>query len=374
MNERSTLNSDGLYRKEDYREWLRSKAGLSKGSADSYISYMNSLNKYVNGKNGTDFHTYLSSLFNDNRYAEIIVLLEDVDRIVSKIIDFVNTDGGRRKKLNDCRSSLRRYREFLMEELEDLPDEEEMEELNDSFHMESELAESQQSTSDEVEVYDYQTLEDNFRFRLLTQNRMSGKKDVFYPIGIIRKLFRYSQKNGLSSENDYDWLIKWMNDCVGEIRVLTNEDGVPLHEVDYLMINPQSKTVEISRKEEDNKGYVVYTETNEDSDELVPMAVGRLRDVHIDHSPLMSRILSEELPNLKALPRLTEIIKQVAKSHRIDVTTRKFGKISKKLFADESMICDELIPMIDEIKKDLELLRRKSTLKLMSSKYNLKKK
>ncbi|MDE6697160.1 MAG: hypothetical protein K2K25_09790 [Muribaculaceae bacterium] len=374
MNERSTLNSDGLYRKEDYRKWLRSKAGLSKGSADSYISYMNSLNKYVNGKNGKDFHTYLSSLLNDNRYAEIIVLLEDVDRTVSKIIDCVNTDGGRRKKLNDCRSSLRRYMEFLMEELEDFPDEEEMEELNDSFPMELESGDSQHSASDGIETYDYKALEDNFRFRLLTQNRMSGKKDVFYPIGIIRKLFRYSQNNDLSSENEYDWLIKWMNDCVGEIRVLTNEYEVPLHDVDYLMINPQSKSVEITRRNEDNQDHVVYTETNKESEGAEPMAVDRLRDVHIDHSPLMSRILSEELPNLKALPRLTEIIKQVAKSHRIDVTTRNFGKISKKLFADKDFVEEMLLPMIPDIKKDLNRLHDKSTLKLMQASCNLRKK
>ncbi|MDE5997375.1 MAG: hypothetical protein K2G77_04090 [Muribaculaceae bacterium] len=374
MNERLPLHSDGLYRKEDYREWLQSRAGLSKGSADSYISYMNSLNKYVDDKNGSDFHTRLSLLAKDNLYAGIMVLLEDVDRIVSKMIDSVNTDSGRRKKLNDCRSSLRRYREFLMDELDDLPDEDEMEELNDSFPVESEPAESQQSTSDEVETYDYQTLEDNFRFRLLTQNRMSGKKDVFYPIRIIRKLFRYSQKNGMSSEKDYDWLIEWMNDCVGEIQVLTNKGMVSLHDVDYLMIDPRTKTVRVSRRGEDNREYVVYTETDESHNATMPMAASRLRDIHIDHSPLMSRTLTDELPNLKALPRLTEIIRQVAKRYRIEITTRNFGKISKKLFADESMICDELIPMIDEIKMDLGLLRKKSTLKLMASKYNLKKK
>ena len=374
MNERSPLHSDGLYRKEDYREWLQRRASLSKGSADSYISYMNSLNKLVYGRNGIDFYTRLSSLILNSRDAEITLLLEDADRNVSKMIDSANTDACERKKLNDCRSSLRRYREFLMEELEDFPDEEEIEELNDSFTMEYEQVETQLSLPNQAETYDYQTLEDNFRFRLLTQNRMSGKKDVFYPIGIIRKLFRYSQKNGLSSENNYDWLIEWMNDCVGEILVLTNEGKVSLHDVDYLMIDPQSNAVGISCREEDNRDYVVYTETNEDPDIIVPMSVSRLRDIHIDHSPLMSRILSEELPNLKALPRLTEIIKKVAKRHGIEVTTKNFGKISKKLFANESMICNELIPIIDDIKSDLCLLQRKSTLKLMDSKYNLKKK
>ena len=374
MNERSPLHSDGLYRKEDYREWLQRRAGLSKGSADSYTSYMNSLNKLVYGRNGIDFYTRLSSLIMDSRDAEIMLLLDDVDRNVSKMIDSANTDAGSRKKFTDCRSSLRRYREFLMEELEDLPDEEEIEELNDSITMESGQAESQLSLPNQAETYDYQTLEDNFRFRLLTQNRMSGKKDVFYPIGIIRKLFRYSQKNGMSSEKDYDWLIEWMNDCVGEIQVLTNKGMVSLHDVDYLMIDPRTKTVRVSRRGEDNREYVVYTETDESHYATMPMAASRLRDIHIDHSPLMSRTLTDELPNLKALPRLTEIIRQVAKRYRIEITTRNFGKISKKLFADESMICDELIPMIDEIKMDLGLLRKKSTLKLMASKYNLKKK
>ena len=374
MDERPPLHSDELYKKEAYREWLQSKAGLSKASADSYISYMNFLNKDFKGKYGSDFHSLLASIIRDNRYAEILILLENADRIVSKMINSINTDSGRRKKLIDCRSSLRRYREFLMEELEDLPDEEEFEELSDSISLDSEQAETQLSTSDGIDVYDYKALEDNFRFRLMTQNRMSEKSDVFYPIGIIRKLFRYSQKNGMSSENDYDWLIEWMNDCVGEILIITNEGEIPLHDVDYLIINSLSKTVEISRRDEDSQGLVVYTETNEDHNVTMPMAVSRLRDIHIDHSPLMSQTLTDELSNLKALPRLTEIIRQVAERHRIKITTKNFGKISKRLFAEKSMICEELVPMIDDLQKDLDSLRRKSTLKLMAGKYNLIKK
>ncbi len=335
---------------------------------------MNSLNKYVDVKNGTDFYTILSKLILDNRDAEVMLLLDDVDRNVSKMIDSFNTDSGTRKKLNDCRSSLRRYRDFLMEEMEDIPDEEEIEELNDSFPMEFESIDSQHIVSDIIEVYDYKSLEDNFRFRLLTQNRMSGKKDVFYPIGIIRKLFRYSQKNDLSSEKDYDWLIKWINDCVGEILVLTNEGSVALQDMSYLTIDSQSKRVDISCKEDDNRDYVVCTETNDAYDKIAPMAVGRLRDIHIDHTPLMSQTLSDEVANLKALPKLTEIIRKVAKRHGIEITTKNFGKISKKLFADETMVCEKLIPMIEEIKSDLYLLQRNSSLKLMASKYNLRKK
>ena len=373
MNERLPLHSDELYKKEAYREWLQSKAGLSKASADSYISYMNFLNKDFKGKDGSDFHAILSSIIRDNRYAEILILLENADGIVSKMINSINTDSGRRKKLIDCRSSLRRYREFLTEELEDLPDEEEIEELNDLISLDSEQAETQLSTSDGIDVYDYKALEDNFRFRLMTQNRMSEKRDVFYPIGIIRKLFRYSQKNGMSSENDYDWLIEWMNDCVGEILIITNEGEIPLHDVDYLIINSQSKTVEISRRGEDSQGLVVYTETNEAHNVKMPMAVSRLRDIHIDHSPLMSQILTDELPNLKALPRLTEIIRQVAERHRIKITTKNFGKISKILFADDRLVEKMLLPLIPELKKELSFLRGKSTLKLMQGFHNLRK-
>lgn len=337
---------------------------------------MNSLNNEVIDidSNGASFFSVLTNLINANHYVEIMVLLEEVDRMISMKINSDSVDSNTRKKLNDRRSSLRRYKEFLEEELEDIPDEEEIEELERSFSLNPGDRESKKVTSEATEIYDYQSLEDNFRFRLLTQNRMSRKKDVFYPIGIIRKLFKYSQKNGLSSEKDYDWLIEWINDCVGEIIVLTKEDRVALNDVDYLTIHPQTNSVQISCRDEGNKNHEVYTETIKEAEGKAPMAVSGLRDIHIDHTPLMSKTLSEELSNLKALPTLTEIIKRVAKRHRIEVTTKNFGKISKKLFADEDFVDETLLPLIPEIKNDLNLLRGKGELQLMQASYNLRKK
>lgn len=376
MNEKPPLHSDKLYKKEAYHEWLMKKLGLSKGSADSYISYMNSLNNGMVDidSDGASFFSVLTNLINADHYVEIMVLLEEVDRMISMKINSDGVDSNTRKKLNDRRSSLRRYKEFLEEELEDVPDEEEIEELERSFSLKPDDTESKKETSESAEIYNYQSLEDNFRFRLLTQNRMSGKKDVFYPIGIIRKLFKYSQKNGLSSEKDYDWLIEWINDCVGEIIVLTKRNRIFLNGVDYLTIHPQTNSVKISYRDEGNQEQEVYTETNKEANGKIPMGVSRLRDIHIDHSPLMSEILSDELPNLKALPRLTEIIKRVAKRHRIEVTTKNFGKISKKLFAEEDFVDEMLLPLIPEIKNDLTLLRDKGELQLMQASYNLRKK
>lgn len=324
--------------------------------------------------NGSSFFSVLTNLINANHYVEIMVLLEEVDRMISMKINSDRVDGNTRKKLSDSRSSLRRYKEFLEEELEDIPDEEEIDELVRSFSLNPGDTESKKVTSESAEIYDYQSLEDNFRFRLLTQNRMSGKKDVFYPIGIIRKLFKYSQKNGLSSEKDYDWLIEWINDCVCEIIVLTKDNRISLNDVDYLTIHPQTNSVEITQRGGDNHNQIVYTETNKEAEGKAPMAVSRLRDIHIDHTPLMSLTLSEELPNLRALPTLTEIIKRVAKRYRIEVTTKNFGKISKKLFADVGFVDEMLLPLIPELKNDLNLLRGKGELQLMQASYNLRKK
>ena len=41
---------------------------------------------------------------------------------------------------------------------------------------------------------------------------------------------------------------------------------------------------------------------NDAYDKIAPMAVGRLRDIHIDHTPLISQTLSDEVANLNALP------------------------------------------------------------------------
>lgn len=104
------------------------------------------------------------------------------------------------------------------------------------------------------------------------------------------------------------------------------------------------------------------------------MEAKRLRDIHIDHTPLMSDVLSASVGSLPALAVMSDLIKKTAKQKRLDIKPSNFGKISKSLFENTEIVDAQLLPLIPELKKELDILRGKCVLKLMQGSHNLKKK
>ena len=137
------------------------------------------------------------------------------------------------------------------------------------------------------------------------------------------------------------------------------------------MINPNDGAVSMLLAGRSEK-LIVLTENMQGSN--APMTAKRLRDIHIDHTPLMSNILSTNLANLPSLTFMSEIIKKSAKQNVLDIKPSNFGRISKHLFENKEIIEKQLIPLIPDLKKELQLLREQSTLKLMQATHNLRKK
>lgn len=104
------------------------------------------------------------------------------------------------------------------------------------------------------------------------------------------------------------------------------------------------------------------------------MVAKYLRDIHIDHTPLMSNVLSMSLNNLPAFTALSEVIRKIAKQKKLDIKSSNFGKISRNLFGNTEIVDTQLLPLIPELKNELDLLRRKCVLKLMQGSLNLQKK
>ena len=160
-------------------------------------------------------------------------------------------------------------------------------------------------------VYPYSEIEKNFCFRLMTQNRMSNNKDIFYPIGIIRKLFRYSQRNarrvGLEND-DYEWLKQWIKDYVSEIGVITSSGTYPLGQFPSLLVNPSDRSVAVVVNEATGSHCFVYTEQEDANGTALPMAAENLKGIHIDHTPNMATVLSEQKDNLPALDTLSKSV------------------------------------------------------------------
>lgn len=364
---------ESIYRGDEFQAWLPEN-GVS--SVKQYISYLRRLGGFFIIKaNGVSAIEYACRLMTENKQAIAFELLERLEDKLSAFLSSLSVPSGWKHDINNWRSGLRKYIYFLRDEAEDIPDEEEFEEATTAIPtVEVADADLEDSENGEKITYSIEELRNNFKFRLSTQNRISNDKDIFYPISIIRKLFCYSQRNGKKTgapNNDYDWYKSWTDDYVGEIKVLQNDTSYKLSDVNALILYPVTKNVYV--KITDVKGDLwVYTETADGKKE--PMKTNCLSKIHIDHSPLMSQVLTDNISLLPAIDSLSKEIKSVAKAKRIDLKPANFGKISKLLFANGQYVNSQLLPLIPALKDELNLLRKKCTLTLMQASHNLRKK
>lgn len=367
-----------LYKEKEFRTWMMQDDDKSKGTVASYICNLNFINgKWRVKKDEKNILDAISSNLYEGNTSEALNLIEAMDEVISGRMSGEETSKDEISRLYDARSALRKYRQYLQEEaLEDIPDEEELDALQPET-MQSAVDDGNGLPIASLLVYSYPEIETNFCFRLTTQNRMSNDKDIFYPIGIIRKLFRHSQKSGRSAaliNNDYEWLKGWIKDYVSEIGVVTKQGIIPLDNCQRIVINPSDGKVSVVMNEAPDVVYSVLTETGYDAEAVAPMKASSLREIHIDHTPTMVTVLSGTKNDLPALNTLSQLIRDVARKHRINIKPANFGKISKKLFSEVERVENEMLPLIPDLKNELNLLRSKCSLKLMQANYNLTKK
>lgn len=311
----------------------------------------------------------------ENKQPIAFELLEKLEYKLSALLSSSSVPSEWRHDISNWRSGLRKYIDFLQDDSEDIPDEVELEEAAANMpSVEVVDVDLEDSEDGEKITYSLEELKKNFVFRLSTQNRMSNDKDIFYPISIIRKLFCHSQRNGKATatpNSDYDWFKNWINDYAGEIKVLMENNSSLLSEIRSLQIYPSTENVYIQLPEVSGN-ILVYTETKDGG--IEPMKTKSLRQIHIDHTPLMAQVLSDNMSVIPAINALSKEIRSVAKAKGIDITPTNFGKISKILFADEQYVNDQLLPLIPDLKNELNLLRKKCSLTLMQASHNLRKK
>ena len=360
----------------EFEAWLPEN-GVS--SAKQYISNLRRLGGFLSIKaNGVSALEYVSRLMSEDKQALAFELLENMENKLSGLLTSASFSSEWRHDISNWRSGLRKYVYFLQDNSEETPDEEELEEAHTHIPAVEVIdGDIEDSDNGEKISYSVEELKKNFAFRLTTQNRMSNDKDIYYPISIIRKLFCYSQRNGKKTSTpnrDYDWFKNWVDDYTEEIKVIISDKGdksYPLSGVRSLVLYPATDNVYVHLS--DTNGDIrVYTHTHDGQTE--PMKVTSLRNVHIDHTPLMAKVLSDNIASTPAIDALSKEIKSVAKAKRIDIKPANFGKISKLLFTDAEYVNSHLVPLIPALKDELNILRNKCTLTLMQASHNLKKK
>lgn len=377
-NVKGTNRYKRLFAEDDFLLWLTTVDEKNSASAQSYISRLKRLDKVVSEAISAKLQNAPESIFGlipmwlkEQKGEKVIKLL---DGITEKLVYQVHENDTHLMPviaLRNSISALNKYRKFIYEEcIEDISGD--VEQVADDI---TEL--NSIEGKDKLKVYDYSMLEGNFHFRLVTQNRMSNHREIFFPIDIIRRLFRSTERvsvNRYMGRNEYKWFNKWVDNCIAEIRVMTDKGTfilAELSEEDALTINTATKEVTVTLQSGETAKLLTPTGCDDVSPQL--MAVNRLDDIHIDHTPLISNLLSENVSVLPTLAKLAGIIRNVAEVNNLSFVVSNFSSIAKKVMASEKRV-EEMQKMIPGLKEDLEWIRRNSTLCLMEAKYNLRKK
>ena len=151
--------------------WLTKDERIGVGSAQSYISRLKRLNRIISEaisaklpNSQYDILSLIPQWLKEQKGYKVIKLLEGVDEKMVCQIHTNDTHLMPISVLRDCVSALRAYIKFILEEyIVEVLDEEEL--STDDIAEISEIG-----NGGEIKKYDYLTLENNFRFRLITQN------------------------------------------------------------------------------------------------------------------------------------------------------------------------------------------------------------
>lgn len=346
---REALGIEAPLKGELFKAWLV-REGLAEGTAKSYLSNIKRLDK--------DF-------FPEVMEEDFFELLKDYlakgsEKALELMCRMLSTIRKEQKKGNpampksaysDCYSAFVKYIEFIAF-LTDVAPETEVAQDDDD--------EEESLFEDSHVLYEKELLESRLTFRLTTQDRLTGDEGkVYYPIRLLVRIF------GANGE-DRQFMSGWLTRSLRNIAVLTEEGELKFKDIEALDIDTGSGEVLAIQK--DGCSTKVLTRTA--NGEIMPMNAKSLQNISIDHSPAIHNILVDKADELQGLAKLTAIIKDYIKANKIGQPERCASVISTELFKQKQ---EELVALIPELRKDLELIQNSTKLELMNRKENTRK-
>ena len=161
--------------------------------------------------------------------------------------------------------------------------------------------------------------------RILTQDRISDGKPIFFPIRIINRLFTAAGKNenievlaklGIKDSSRKVPALKnqfndWVKQIVDNVVFHTINKDYTLSEIDGLIIDSNKEQAFIKVG---NKKLELLSATP--NDKKVPMKVKSLRNIHLDHTERMEDLLNDLSRILPTMEKLTLLIRQTIKGEK----------------------------------------------------------
>ena len=383
-NQRETI-----FLSSEFKDWLKEE-GLSEGTIRSYISWLTNVANEIQYKKIPNHSIFeiIEACFEKGRYEIANQLLSTTIAFITYLIKNPLEINRESKNLSDIRSAVKKYAIFIQEKIDeaeessthneddnvnDIQESEETLKNDDKNNEQTDFKDiniaGQTDDSKKGLAYPMDEIKRNFRFRLTTQDRMSKDKNLFYPIGLLKKLFysdgtsyvsHYRNKNGENRK----WFDNLIDTTIDNIFLHTENGKLRLKDIEEIVITP-SENVLI--KLPDNTLVDLYT-PNASMKEKEKMKAEDISDIHIDHVNLIDDELEQNVDKYKGLKSLTEIIRVVKATRKLN--PKNFNKIYNKVLEERYNEIKDLIPAL---KEDLSEIA-KMDLQLMHSKHNLRKK
>lgn len=341
-----------LLLREEFENWLVKNGMVSVDSSKSYGIYMSSaLKKITEIKNHTTpeedsyFDLIEKALHNGNEE-----MLEEAILILFQYLckDGVAEELGCSKKyIQNWRSALLQYGEFLLDWVSNVPSEEDQ----DNEAVLAELAEFSEAIEQADFTYDKKNLYRVFTLRLVTQDRFYNS--LFFPISLIKKIFY--------KRNEKKLFDQCINEMLDHTKVF-HQNGF-FYLKDIQQIDFANGKVLIQQKD---KTFLAYTKMADNSS-LSPFTTMQLSKIALDHDKPMYNIITEKANELEVLQIITNEIKKHIGSDKLN--RNSLARVSKIVFENDFVASLSL----EALKKELDLIVSETVLQLMDSSQNSSK-
>ena len=312
-----------------FHTWLTMQ-GSSERSADGYTSRVNRVNEeyfkpLMKGKNL--FEVLPEAIATGDAINWLTSLEGFITNDIEKTVDAKTKtvlDPTKRKNLQDMRCKLRKFIEYvnaLQEEYEE----------NNIFETDSD-DNLNNYIPEGIQYYTRDDLRRIFRLRILTQDRISDGKTIFFPIRVIKRLFIASSKkenieilselgiktisgNVPSLKNQFK---DWVKQIIDNVIFHTINKDYTLSEIDGLIIDNKKEQAFIKIG---NKKLELLSETPEAK--KVSMKVKSLRNIHLNYTRRLGDILKGLSRIIPTMEKLTLLIRDTIKGEKREIKSNK---------------------------------------------------
>ncbi len=341
-----------LLLREEFQNWLVKNGIVSVDSSKSYGIYMSSaLKKITELKNQTTpeqdsyFDLIEKAFHNGNE--------EMLEEAILILFQYLCKEGVEeelecsKKYIQNWRSALLQYGEFLLDWVANSPSEE----VQDNEEIQAELEEFSEAIEQADFTYDKKNLYRVFTLRLVTQDRFYNS--LFFPISLIKKIFY--------KRNEKKLFDQCINEMLDHTKVF-HQNGF-FYLKDIQQIDFADGKVLVQQKD---KTFLAYTKMA-DNNSLSPFTTTQLSKIALDHDKPMYNIITEKAKELEVLQIITDEIKKHIGSDKLN--RNSLARVSKIVFENGFV---ETVSL-DALKKELDLIVNETVLQLMDSSQNSSK-